>query len=810
MTFLRVRLGTLLRDVRYAVRVLTRSPGFAIASVLTLAAGIGANGAAFSVIDAVLLRPLPFPHGERLVQVLQTQRDAETTPVAPARLEDWNDGRSALEGITGYYAQDVTVRNAEPPERVRGAFVAPRFFDVLGVGPALGRSFTADDHRAVGETPVVLSERYWRERFGADRTVLGKTLRVGSGSHPIVGVMPASFAFPDRDIAAWFPLPVVDTALVPGTNPRSYTWYTAVARLRPGATLQRARADLALVQARLAQRYPDTDRDIGVRAVPLKDTVVGDVRGSLWLVFGAVSALLLVACTNVAALMLARAARRRREVAIRFSLGASRAALVRQVLVEAAVLAVAGVALGVLLAAGALAALRRLAPDLPRLAEVRLDAPVLLYTLGAAVVAMLLAGLLPALRGTRGDGGLARGRGAEVSPRHALQWGLVGAQVAVSVALLAGAGLLLRSFEALSRVDPGFDPAHVLTFTISGNYGETADFDRLVQRIDNTLDALRALPGVDAAATAVFLPGVPGRFAQQFHLEGQRNVGETPMSAESRAVSRGYFETLRIPLLAGRLCRGTAKAPRSGDAEVMVNRRFAQLYLAGRSAVGLRLGGLDFAAGPGSARIAGVVGDARETGLDRPPVPVVYLCFSAGSPTPSFLLRTSGDPEALLPAVRAKIQALEPLRSVYATAPLERRIETAYAQNRARTVLVGMLAAAAFSLACLGVYGTLSYVASLRRREVALRVALGASAASVVAQFLLGVLRVVGGACFAGVMAALPFTRTLSDMLYGVSPSDPVTLVGVVALVLIVACLAALVPALRASRLEPMRVLRED
>lgn len=796
-------MNALLRDLRYALRQLRRSPGFAVAAILILGLGIGANSAVFSAIDAVLLRPLPFPDADRLVRVSQTLEGSPDTHIAPVRLEEWNRLSSTFEAITGYYTEDASDTSGDLPERLRRAWVAPRFLDVWGVTPVLGRGFTAAEHREGGPSAVLVSDRYWRNRFNADPNVLDRTVRIDDRSYPIVGVMPASFLFPEREVELWFP--VSSRFAQNSAQNRQLRWYTGVGRLKPGVTPAQARADLAVVQMQLGEQYPDPDREIGVHVEPLKETVVGGIRGSLWLLFGAVSVLLLIACTNIAALLLARAARRRQEVAIRLSLGASRAAVVGQLLTETAVLAVAGAALGLLVAAGAAAAFRVLAPELPRLEEVAIDGRILLYTVACAVAVALLSGLLPALRGARGAGSLTTTGRTQVAPRHAPQWLLVGVQVALSVTLLAGAGLLLRSFEKLSRVDPGFDPTRVLAFRVSGNWSESVDWDRLAQRINGTLDELGALPGVQAAATSWSLPGVPVQYQIEFELVEGRSETEPPLIADWRTVSPTYFETMRIPLLAGELCRQPLDAQRAS--EVMVNRSFADRYFPDRSAIGLHLAWED---GSQTGRIAGIVGDARELGIDRDPAPTVYACSSAPSPFPAYLVRTSGEPLAIAGAVRRKLHEVEPLRSVYEIAPLEERIEGAFAENRLRMVLLVLFAATALSLACLGVYGTLGYVVGLRRREVGLRMALGALQGNVVSLFLLKALRVVGFACAVGLALSLAFTRVLSDMLYGVSPSDPITLFGAVATVMAIAALAALLPARRAARVDPMIALREE
>jgi putative ABC transport system permease protein len=797
---------TLLGDVKYAVRVLARAPGFTLVVVLTLALGMGANGAVFSAIDAVLWQPLGFPDADRLVVVNQSIPNAPISNTAPVRIEEWNEQSTTFAAITGWYREDVSETSGELPERYRLANVAPRFLEVWGVEPLIGRGFTPADSLA-GAAPVVLvTHRYWTTKLGSDPNVLERVVRIGDQAMPIVGVMPQSFRFPDRDVELFRP-----RLYEPFVLERDNLWMRGYGRLKPGVTVEQARADLELVQRRIAEQYPDTDRDVGVYVEALKETTIGSARGSLWLLFGAVSVLLLIASTNIAALMLARAAKRTQEVSVRLSLGAPPGSIGRLVFVETVVLAFAGALLGLVVAAAAVAALRRLAPNFPRIEELELDAGILLYGLAAIVAITLVCGLAPAVRAARVSlsGALTDARRTQVSGRHALQWLFVGVQVALSVVLLAGAGLLIRSFEELSRVDPGFDASRILTFRIGGTF---VDFGGLAENVQHILDALATLPGVEATAVSSPVPGMidDGSGFQfgigSFRIDGRDDTVE-PARGQIRVVSPGYFETLGIPLVAGEPCREIVTSTPEAPAEVMVNQAFAMRYFPGTSPVGALLRPNNGAA----ARVAGVVGDAREFSLDREPVPSVYPCRVAfATPALAFLVRTRGDPNGLVNAVRAKIKELEPLRAVYDVSPLPERIGAEYADARLRTAALALFAGAALALACLGVYGTLSYVVGLRRREVGLRVALGAQQANIVGQFLRQVLRVVAAATIGGLALSLAFSRALAGMLFGVSPFDGATLAGVIALVAGVALAAALVPALRAARVAPMTVLRED
>ena len=795
----------LLQDVRYALRTLRRSPGFTAVVVSTLAIGIGANSTVFSAIDAILLQPLTFPDSDRLVVVNESRPTAPISNTAPVRLEEWNAQNSTLEAITGYYREDVSETSGDLPEKYRLAHVAPRFLEVWGTQPQLGRGFTPAESQAGAAAVLLISHRYWTKRLQSDPNVIERHVRVGDESIPIIGVLPASFRFPDRDVD--FFRPTVYESFVLG---RFNLWYRGYGRLKSGVSVEQARADLRLIQQRLTEQYPDTDRNLGVYVELLKETTVGGVRGSLFLLLGAVGVLLLIASTNIAALLLSRAARREQEISVRLSLGASRWSISRQVLIETALLAVAGALLGLLLAVGGTAALRRLVPDLPRVEEIALDGRLLVYTLVSMLAVTALCGLAPAVRSARASlaGALTAARRTQVSARHSLQWLFVGVQVALSVVLLAGAGLLIRSFQELSRVDPGFEPSRILSFRVGGTFN---DFPDLARRVEEILGELRALPGVEAAGTSSPVPGmVDDGSGFQFGLieltvEG-RDATQEAARAQVRIVSPSYFGTMQIPLVTGSLCRD--QAPTAGSTvEIMVNAAFAARYLPAESPVGAIV-----RTNPTTPmRVAGVVGNAREFALNQTPVPTYYPCRTAyATPALAFLVRTRGPPAAIAEAARAKIKELEPLRAVYDVAPLAKRIGDQFAQDRLRTAALALFAGTALALACLGVYGTLSYVVSLRRREVGLRVALGARNRNIVAQFVGKALRVVAIACVAGVALSFVSARLLSGMLFGVSPSDPLTLAGVIGLVTVVAVVAALLPAIRAARVDPMQVLREE
>ncbi|MGB2623739.1 MAG: ABC transporter permease [Candidatus Acidiferrum sp.] len=801
----RIRLlDATLANLKSAFRFLRKSPTFSATVIVTLALGIGANSAVFSAIDAILLKPLPIPHADQLVRVDQ-YNPKTSSPfhlVAPVRLEDWNRLNSTFQALTGFYTEDVSESTGPLPEKVTRAWVSPRFFQVWGVPPALGREFSPEEEILHGPAAVLISDRFWHRRFNADPNAIGKILRLDGHLAPIVGVMPSSFLFPNRDTDLWCPIP----AGLSYGQARENNWFTVIGRLKLGVTVAQARANLSTVQSQLGRQFPKTDAQLTVGIEPLKQTIIADSRRSLWLLFGSVTLLLLIACTNIVALLLSRSTQRQHEISVRFSLGAPRGALIAQLLTETFLLALIGSCLGLFLAAAASDIFRSLAAQLPRVEEIHLDPRIVLYSLTCSVVVTLLCGLIPAIRGTRRSlsGSLAQTSRSQVSGRNPLQWLLVGIQVALAVTLLAGAGLLLRSFQELGRVSTGFDPSHILSFQLSMDYGETGDLKKLRQFTDHLLEALRATPGVEAAAISVGAPGQPLKFQTEIKLAEGRAESEPKIIADNRYVSASYFATLKIPLLSGELCRET-----DGPPTVVVNRSFADTYFPGAPVIGLHVQSLNLGYS-GAAEIVGIASDVREIGLDQAPVPTIYWCAPIAEPGTYFLLRTRNAPMTMAETIRQQMRDIDPQRSVFDFASLKERYSDALAENRLRTVLLSFFAATALSLACLGLYGTLSYAVNIRRREVGLRLALGALRIQIVKQFLWQGLAVCLLGCLAGFVLAAASSRVLSGLLYGISPTDLPTLSSVILLVLLVASAASFIPAFRASRVDPMQVLRDE
>jgi putative ABC transport system permease protein len=792
-------MDTLARNLKVAVRALSRTPTFTLTVVLTLGLGIGVNSAVFSAVDAVILQSLPFPEGDRLVRISQIHPKIPLSLVAPVRLEEWNRLTTSFDGISGTYTDDVSELSGELPEKLKRASAAPRFFQVLGVSPQLGRTFNPDEEKFGGPPAVILSHRYWQRKFGGDPAAVGKALRIGQSSRTIVGVMPASFAYPDREADIWAPSPPD----APWAQRRDATWYTVFGRLKRGVSIEAARTDLATVQAGLSRQYAAIDGEISVAAKPLKEIVLGGVQNSLWILFGSVTLLLLIASTNIAALLLTRATGREHETAVRFSLGASRSSVAYQMLAEVFVLAFLGSIVGLGLAAASGGVFR--AFNLPRVDEIGLNWRIVAYAFACSIAVTALCGLVPALLATsRGlSNAMSRGSRTQAGGGHRTHALLVGTQVALAVTLLFGAGLLLRSFQEMGRVSPGFDPKNILAFQISMSWAETGNAEAATARARNIIETLKSIPGVTDAASAISLPGIPSQYQMGFKTEGISDL-DPKIVAEERWVTPGYFKMMGIPLLAGELCGDDIK-----NRTLMVNRSFVDRYLPDGSVAGRRVERIDPAFST-AGLVRGVVADARETGIDKVPGPTVYWCTGTSQPGTRFLARTSVDPASIGASVRQKMREIEPQRSVFDLVTLEDRIANAYAENRLRTLLLAFFAVTAIALSSVGLYGSLSYMVEVRRRELAVRLAMGALQAQVARMLLAQGLRVVMSGCVFGLVLAAILSPLLKAMLFGVTAADVKTIGGVLGVVLATSLVAAIIPSIRAARLEPMKTLRNE
>lgn len=772
--------------------------------VVTLALGIGANSAIFSAVDAVLLRPLPYSDADRLVAVYERNlaRPQATQLLAPGRLEEWNAQNHTFAGLAASYFENMTDTTGPMPERVAAMRTSPRFFTVLGVAPALGRTPTAEEERFGGPAVAVVSDAFWRTRLDADPAVIGRRLVLGGAAVTVVGVMPPSFQYPTAATEVWVPTRAPQFFL----QARSARLYTAFGRLQPGVTPEQAVHDLTAVQTQLGARYPDTDRGWGAAIVPLKEEQVGGVRRSLWLLLAAVTLVLLAACGNVACLLLADATRREREIAVRIALGADRLTVLRQLMTEGLLLAACGGAAGLVVAGVGTNALRTMANQVPRIAAIRLDIRLVWLTLAIAAASTVAFALAPALHMAHVDPAPAL---AATGPRHSgrrrlLQGMLAAGQMALAVVLLVSAGLLIRSFQRLQAVSPGFDQASVVTFRMSAQWSERPGV--VVQRHARTLERLRALAGVEAAALSQLPPASllipPG----EFHIVGRREDEKT--FAAARSVSAGYFRTLHIPLLTGTTCSEDPAAPPYSSA--LVTRAFVDRYLPEGDAVGhaLTTPGLP----PGTqATIRGVVGDVRENGVMKAPEPLIYWCgYNGYWPDPYFLVRTTFERPATLNDIRAGLREIEPARAMYAVRPLADLLAESTSQQRVNTILLTLFGAAALALASLGLYGVLSQLVAARQREIGVRLAVGARPADIMRLVLAHAGALTGAGAAIGLAAAFGGAQLMSGLVFGIAPRDPVTFVVAPLLLAIAAVAAAAIPATRAASTDPVHALRAE
>jgi putative ABC transport system permease protein len=793
-----------MRDqLRSASRSLLHRPALAAAVIATLTLGIGANSAIFSAVDAVLLEPLPFPNPDRLVSVYESNlaRRQSTQLVAPGRLEEWNRMNQTFLGLAASYFENMTETSRELPERVEAMRVSPRFFAVLGVPATIGRTLNPEEELFGGPRAAVLSDLFWRKRFDANPLAVGQSLTLGGASYTIVGVMPPSFRYPKPTTEVWLPTQAPEMFL----KARGARLYTAIGRLKPGVTPEQGQADLSAVEARLAVQYPQTDAGWAAAVVPLKEEQVGGVRRSLWLLLGAVLLVLLAACGNVACLMLADATRREHEIAVRFALGASRTRVVAQLVLEGGMLALAGSLLGLLVAHWGLDLLRTMATQLPRADELGIDARIVIFTLIVGVMTTVLFALAPALQATRSAvaSRLSHGGRGQIGGRQRLQRVLVATQVALAIVLLAGAGLLVRSFSRLQQVSPGFDPTGVLTFRVSSQWTEstTATMSRHLR----TMERLNKVPGIVSSAFSIVLPAGADFPPIEFTIAG-RDAREHLFST-ARSVSAAYFSTLRIPVLQGAVCRDDPAKP---FRQVVVTRAWADRFFPGESPIGHFIEPLSLSGQPPQEIIA-VVGDVRENGLMKEPPALMYGCgLQPYWPDPFFLVRTDPARHVSVQAIREALREIEPNRAMYSVRLLTDTLTESVSQQRLNTVLLVLFAATALLLAAVGLYGVMSQFVSARRREIGVRMALGATPAAILSTIASQAATVTGVGIVIGIGGALALARSMATLVFGVSTRDPITFASVPLVLAVVAAIATFVPARRAARVDPMLALRDD
>ena len=813
-------MDTFLQDIRHGLRVLIKSPGFTAVALGTLTLGIGATTAVFGVVNATLLRPLPYPDADRLVRI-QEEHPMNRGREMPAfmtsdTLEAWRENPQAIDQIAGYTGRSFTYQDESEPVRVRGAAVSPALFPLLRATAWLGRVFTEDEEAAANQPVAVLSYARWQTRHDADPRVLGRLITLDDVSYSVIGVMPEGFYFPDRETEIWIPLTLTTPQQRPGQ--RFIIAFSGLARLKDGVSLAQAEAEGQTIVGRQAPLAPGMAAPT-LRLVGFHDEMVGDVRPALLALMAAVGFVLLIATANLANLLLARGAARQRELAVRAAIGAGRGRLIRQLVTESVALSVIGGGLGLAAAYWILGVLPSFAPaGIPGLGEAGIDATVLAFALAASVGAGVLFGTVPALQASRFDlvralneGAAQMGGGFRFRRGNRTRSVLVVAEVALALMLLVGAGLLVRSFVTLATVDPGFDPTNVLTVELNLPRPQYSDLTAANALFDQVLERTAGRPGVEAVGLVSSLPLTPGESLIAFRIQGQAapTSREEMTAARPQLVSPGYLDAMGLRLVAGRFVtdQDTDSSPRV----FVVNEAFASAYFPGEEVVGQRLN-----LGRGEpTEIVGVVGDVHHRGLDSRPQPELYFSYrqslsGQGAPRASIVARTTGDPLALVPFLRQDILDLNPSLPIDNVMTMEARLSSSVAQPRFYALVLGVFAAGALALAMVGIYGVLAYTVSRRSREIGLRMALGADGGRirnlVVRQ---GALLVGVGVAF-GLAGALVTTRALESLLFGVTTLDLPTLITVPVVLVTVAIVACYVPVRRATRVNPMDALRYE
>jgi predicted permease len=812
----------LFEDLRLGLRILLRNPGFAVTAILLLALGIGANTAIFSVVNAVLLRPLPYQDPSRIMQIwhvppAKSFPGMTTFSVSPANFLDWQRQNTSFDDMAAYGGTIFNLGGTDRPDSLFGATVASSFFSILRAQPALGRTFSPDEDRPGQGHVVILSDQVWRNHFGADPAILGQDIILNGEPYHVVGVMPPNFKFPSW-ANLWVPMAWTDEKRAVRGNHN----YSVIGRLKPGIDIRAAQSELSAISTRLEQLYPEDDKGWGATIIPLRQQLVGDIRPALLVLLGAVAFVLLIACANVANLVLGKILARKKEIAIRTALGATRGAILRLVLAETLLLSFAGGALGLLLAkVGVTLVAKFLADRLPRFAQINLDAAVLTFTVLLSLFAGILAGLLPALRFTKSDVSEAlkqgQSRGSSDSGGRRTRSLLVVCEVALSLVLLIGAGLMVRTLLELSSIRTGFDPSNVLTMSLSVPANKFPTPASQISFFERVLQQVRTTPGIESAGVIDDIPMSDSGSHQPVQVEGQPVV---PMSdqpeVDVRSVSAGYFAAMRIPLLRGRDLDASDVAGRAPT--VIVSQSFAERFWPGQNPLGKHVT-LTFY--PGVAReVVGVVGDIKLDSLDETrPVAMVYWPIDQIFAPPSeawrsfgmaLAVRTAGDPMNFVSAVTAAVHQVDAETPVIDVFSMNQIIANSLSPRRSNMFLLAAFAALALILTAVGIYSVLSYAVRRRVREIGIRMALGASHSDVLKMIVTDGLKPILLGVAIGLGAALALGRVVSSLIYGVRPTDPLTFATVAVLLVAVGILATAVPAYRATRVEPIRTLRDE
>jgi putative ABC transport system permease protein len=803
----------MLRDIAFALRMLRKNPGFTVIALLAIALGVGANAAIFTVVNAVLIRPLPYEDPDRLMILWEDTTYAgfpRNTP-APANYADWKSQNSVFSHMAALSWATMNITGAGDPEKVEGYKATANLFSVMGVQPLHGRVFTADEDRPGGPKVAVLGYGLWKRRFGADMAVIGKDVLVNDIKHTVVGVMPPGFAFPTADIEMWVPQQFTAEEL----NRRSSHYLNVVARLKAGVSLEQARTEMNSIAARLEKQYPDTNHRVGAVVLPILENYLGKTRLALQVLLIAVGCVLLIACANIANLLLSRSTARKREMAVRASLGASRRRLVRQSLTESLLLALAGGVAGLLLAAWTLTALRTLVPEhLAPAITLSLDIRVLVFTFLVTALTGVLFGLAPALQSARVDLNetLKQGGGRITSAGGSFRRALVAGEVAVALVLVIGAGLMIKSIANLYGVDLGFRPENILTMRLNVSRTKYPKPEQRAALFDRVIGRLRTLPGVDSAGFTSALPLTWKGGSSSFWPEAHTPIPGLPYDANNRVVSPDYMRVVGMTMLQGRHF-DESDGPDARKVAI-INESMAKMYWPGQSATGYRFKrGAPDSDAPW-VTIAGVVKDIRQMGIDVPGRPEMYFPYKQAYDNwmlpRDIVLKISGDHTAIAAAARRMVWEVEANQPVSNIAMFTELIDAQLAERRVHTTVLATFAGIALLLACLGIYGVLAYLVGQRTPDIGVRLALGAKPSDILRDVLAGGLKLAFLGVLIGLIAASAVVRLLDALLFGVSGLDPVIFAAVPVLLLAVALAAAYFPARRAMRVDPITALRYE
>ncbi|HEX7330802.1 MAG TPA: ABC transporter permease [Pyrinomonadaceae bacterium] len=811
-------MDSIIKDIRYGARGLWKHPGFTAIVVITLALGIGASTAIFSVVDSVLLRRLPYRTAERIVAIPEFGKEGKRGQVTSANFLDWRAQNTVFEHLTAIKTTTANLALSDQAERIDLAQTNANFFDVFGITPQYGRLFIPTDEQAGHEPVVVVSHSLWQRRFGSDPSLVGKPITLDGTNYTVIGIAPPDFRYPNKT-ELWLPPLRLVPELFPGqdvTQTRRMGYLAAVALLKPGVSVQQAAAEMETITARLRQQYPDSNTTRFNRVVSLHQELVGDTNKLLWLLLGAVTFVLLIGCANVANLLLASGAARQKEIAIRTALGASRWRVMRQLFTESTMLALAGGAVGLLVAFWGLAAITKLLPaDFPRLNEIQIDLRILGFTFAASVLTGIIFGLAPALQISRADVQDAMketGRGASGSRRQSrFRQALIVAEVALSVVLLAGAGLLFRSFLRLQSVDAGFSSEQVLTarLTPAGpNYREDSDFAKFYTQV---LEKLNNLPGVEDAGLINTLPLDKGP-TSGFRVEGRPvTTPDKWPSVNYRVVSADYFSAMSIPVLQG---RGYTDRDRENATRVMiVNQKLARDIFPNEDPIGKRItfGNVDSNQQPVWWEIVGVVANVRSLELREEPAPELYFSVLQDFwPNLSIVVRSSVDPASLSGSLRQIVNEVDKSVPVSSVKTMDHLVSESITQPRFNLFLLGLFGGVAMLLSAAGIYGVTAYSVTQRTHELGIRLALGAQVSDVLKMILGQGMAVIGIGVVLGLVAAFVLMRLLRSLLFGVGENDPLTFVAITLVLLLVALIACYIPARRATKVDPLVALRYE